>query len=98
MQGLLDLENLSAFPWLSAFIRSFHFHVYKVFDFTGNRNLHLLGDEEAFARAKAFIAAGLAGGSFPIAIDREFQGLESLPDALRYMQSNQAPEKIAVTL
>ncbi len=96
--GLLDQENLSAFPWLSAFIRSFHFHVYKVFDFTGNRNLHLLGDEEAFARAKAFIAAGLADGSFPIAIDREFQGLETLPDALRYMQSNQAAGKIAVTL
>lgn len=65
---------------------------------SGDRNLHLLGDEEAFARAKAFIAAGLADGSFPITIDRELQGLESLPDALRYMQSNQAAGKIAVTL
>lgn len=96
--GLLDQENLPAFPWMSAFIRSFHFHVYKVFDFTGNRNLGLLGDEEAYARAKQFIAAGLADGSFPLTIDREFQEVESLPDALRYMASNQAAGKIVVTL
>jgi NADPH:quinone reductase-like Zn-dependent oxidoreductase len=96
--GLLDQENLAAFPWMFAFIRSFHFHVYKVFDFTGNRNLGLLGDEEAYARAKQFIAAGLADGSFPLTIDREFQGVESLPDALRYMASNQAAGKIVVTL
>ncbi|MBF2004857.1 MAG: zinc-dependent alcohol dehydrogenase family protein [Chlorogloeopsis fritschii C42_A2020_084] len=96
--GLLDAENLSTFPWMAAFIRSFHFYVYKVFDFTGNRNLGLLGDEEAFARAKAFIAAGLADGSFPLTIDREFQGLESLPEAMRFMASNQAAGKIVVTL
>lgn len=96
--GLLDQENLAAFPWMSAFIRSFHFHVYKVFDFTGNRHLGLLGDEQAYARAREFIAAGLADGSFPLTIDREFQGVESLPDALRYMASNQAAGKIVVTL
>ena len=88
----------SAFPWWAATIRSVQFHLYKVFDFTGNRHLGLAGDDEALERAKAFIAAGLADGSFPITIDREFQGLESLPDAMRYMASNQAAGKIIVTL
>lgn len=97
--GFLDTDNLgSPFPWWTATIRSLHFYVYKVFDFTGNRNLGLTGDEAAFARAKAFIAVGLADGSFPLTIDREFQGLESLPDALNYMASNQAAGKIVVTL
>jgi IS1 family transposase len=41
------------------------------------------GALEAFARAKTFIAAGLADGSLPLTIDRELQGLESLPEAMR---------------
>ncbi|MFM7423592.1 MAG: zinc-dependent alcohol dehydrogenase family protein, partial [Elainella sp.] len=81
--GALDFENLGSFPWMTAFIRTFHFHVYKVFDFTGNHHLGLPPDEAAFNRAKHFIAAGLADGSFPITIDREFPGLEALPDAMR---------------
>lgn len=96
--GLLDLENLGAFPWMLAFIRSFQFYVYKVFDFTGNRTLGLLGNEEAFARAKQFIGRGLSDGSFPVAIDREFPGIESLPDAMRLMASNQASGKIVITV
>lgn len=96
--GLLDTENIGAFPWMTAFIRSFNFHVYKVFDFTGNRHLGLLGNEEAFSRAKQFIAAGLADGSFPVTIDRTFEGLETLPDAMNLMASNQAKGKIVVTV
>jgi NADPH:quinone reductase-like Zn-dependent oxidoreductase len=96
--GVLDAENLGAFPWWTAFMRSFHFHAYKVFDFTGNRHLGLSVDEPAFGRAKAFIAAGLADGSFPVILDRQFQGLESLPEAMRYMASNQAAGKIVVNL
>ncbi|BAY85807.1 quinone oxidoreductase [Calothrix parasitica NIES-267] len=93
--GTLDM-NLAGFPWWGAFIRSPHFHLYKVFDFTGNRNLGLVGNEEAFARAKKFIAGGLSDGSFPVVIDREFEGIESLPDAMELMASNQASGKIIV--
>ncbi len=97
--GLLDTENLGTFPWLPMAIRSVQFHgFYKVFDFTGNRHLGLLGDEEAFARAKEFIGKGLADRSFPITIDREFQGLEKLPEAMQYMSSNLASGKIVVTI
>lgn len=95
--GVLDLTPVP-FPFWLAFIRSLHFYTYKVFDFTGNRNLGLPGDEVAFARAKQFIAGGLSDGALPVLIDREFKGLESLPDALRYMESNQAAGKIVVTV
>ncbi len=79
--------------------RSVQFHgLYKVFDFTGNRHLGLLGNEEAFARAKQFIAGGLSDGSFPVVIDREFPGIESLPAAMELMASNQAKGKIVVTI
>jgi NADPH:quinone reductase-like Zn-dependent oxidoreductase len=95
--GFLDAPG--PFPWWPALKRSFRFAVYKVFDFTGNRHLGLLGDEEAFARSKRFIASGLADGSLPpVTIDREFKGVESLPDAMTYMASNQAAGKIVVTL
>ncbi|VEP17590.1 putative quinone oxidoreductase [Hyella patelloides LEGE 07179] len=96
--GILDMENIGSFPWMTAFIRSFRFHIYKVFDFTGNRHLGLPADEAAFNRAKQFIAAGLAEGSFPVIIDREFQGLENLVDAMKYMASNQASGKIVITV
>lgn len=97
--GLLDTENLGIFPWLLMATRSVQFHgFYKVFDFTGNRQLGLLGNEEAFARAKQFIAGGLSDGSFPVVIGREFQGIESLPDAMRLMESNQASGKIIVNV
>ena len=95
--GTLDM-NLAGFPWWKAFIRSPYFHIYKVFDFTGNRNLGLPGNEAAFARAKKFIAGGLNDGSFPVVIDREFQGIESLPEAMKLMASNQAKGKIIVTV
>lgn len=95
--GVLDTTSVP-FPLWTAFIRSFHFYTYKVFDFTGNRNLGLPGDEVAFAGAKQFIAGGLSDGSLPVLIDREFKGLESLPDAMRYMESNQATGKIVVSV
>lgn len=96
--GLLDTENPGTFPWLPAITRSLHFYGFQVFEFTGNSHLGLPGNEVAFARAKAFIAAGLADGSFPLTIDKEFQGVESLPEAMRYMASNQATGKIVVTI
>ena len=96
--GLLDAENLKTFPWLPIVIRSVQFHGYKVFDFTGNHHLGLVRDEEAFARAKEFISQGLADGSLPIIIDREFQGLEKLPEAMQYMLSNLAAGKIVITI
>ena len=95
--GTLDM-NLEGFPLWKAFTRSPFFHLYKVFDFTGNRNLGLLGDEEAFARAKHFITAGLSDGSLPTLVDQVFEGIKSLPEAMRFMDENKAKGKIVVTL
>jgi NADPH:quinone reductase-like Zn-dependent oxidoreductase len=96
--GFLDL-NLAPFPWWPVGIRSLRFDLFIVFAYTGNRTLGLLGDEEAFARAKHVIGSGLEDGSLPpVPIDREFKGLERLPEAMSYMASNQAAGKIVVTL
>jgi NADPH:quinone reductase-like Zn-dependent oxidoreductase len=96
--GLMD-ETPAAFPWWHLFIRSIRFDVYKVFDFTGSPGLRLPGNEEAFARARRFITTGVMDGSLPtVPVDREFRGLESVPDAMRYMGTNQATGKIIVTL
>jgi NADPH:quinone reductase-like Zn-dependent oxidoreductase len=96
--GLMDLSPVP-FAWLSLFTRSVRFDVYKVFDFSGNPSLGLPGDQEAFARACRFILSGAADGSLPpVPIDREFRGLESLPDAMRYMSTSKAAGKIVVIL
>jgi NADPH:quinone reductase-like Zn-dependent oxidoreductase len=96
--GFLDF-SLAPFPWWSVAIRSIQFHLYKVFDYTGNRNLGLSGDAEAFQRARHFIATGLRDGSLPpVPIDRAFNGVERVPEAMSYMLSNQAAGKIVVTI
>lgn len=96
--GLMDYAPVP-FPWLSAFVRSLRFDLYAVYNYTGNRHLGLLGDEEALARARHFVATGLGDGSLPpVPIDPEFRGLERLPEALEYMAPNQAAGKIVVAL
>lgn len=93
--GLLDAPR--RFPWSLVIGRCLQTTGYQVFQFTGNRHLKLRGSEEAFARARHVLDCGLRDGSLPpVPIDREFQGLESLPDALKYMASNQAAGKIVV--
>jgi NADPH:quinone reductase-like Zn-dependent oxidoreductase len=96
--GIMD-SRPAPFPWQPMFLRAVRFDTYRVFDFTGNRTLGLRGNEEAFDRARRSIATGLADGSLPnLPIDREFRGLDSLPDAMRYMATSQAAGKIVVTL
>jgi NADPH:quinone reductase-like Zn-dependent oxidoreductase len=92
------LDALGPFPWWAVGTRGLRFALYIVFAYTGNRNPKLAGNEEAFLRAKQFIGAGIADGSLPgVPIDREFRGLESLPEAMRHVASNQAAGKIVVT-
>lgn len=93
------LEAPAQFPWWHVAIRSTKFDLFIIFAYTGNRTLKLVTNEEAFARAKQFIAAGLTDGSLPpIPVGRSFHGLESLPEAIRFMLSNEATGKIVVTL
>jgi len=51
-----------------------------------------------FERAKATILAGLTGGQLKPVIAREFRGLESLPEANAFLESNQQVGKVVVTL
>jgi NADPH:quinone reductase-like Zn-dependent oxidoreductase len=85
------------FPVYSAFIRSFDFHVYKIFDFAGNPAMQLPRNEEAFNRGRAYVYDALASGKFKPIIDRTFP-LQDIVEAHRYMESNQQSGKIVVTV
>ena len=51
---------------------------------------------ERFARARTRIEQGLAGGQLTPVIARSFQGLESLPEANAFLESNQQIGKVVV--
>ena len=85
------------FPLFPAFIKSFGFHVYKIFDFTGNPAMQLPRDEKAFNRGKSYVYDALASGKFKPIIDRTFP-LKDIAEAHRYMESNQQSGKIVVTV
>ena len=50
-----------------------------------------------FEAARDTILAGLASGPLQPVIAREFKGLEAIPDANRYLESNQQVGKVVVT-
>ena len=85
------------FPVYSAFIRSFGFHVYKIFDFAGNPAMHLPRNEEVFNRGISYVYDALASGKFKPIIDRTFP-LQNIVEGHRYMESNQQNGKIVVTV
>jgi NADPH:quinone reductase-like Zn-dependent oxidoreductase len=53
-------------------------------------------DEERLRRAAAFVAAGLRGGDFTPQVDCEFEGLDSVVDAHRHLESNRQFGKIVL--
>lgn len=85
------------FPLFAAFVKSFRFYVYKIFDFTGNATMQLPRDEEAFNRGKSYVYDSLASGKFKPIIDRTFP-LKEIAEAHRYMESNQQNGKIVITV
>jgi NADPH:quinone reductase-like Zn-dependent oxidoreductase len=95
--GVLDTPG--EFPWWTVFNRSLKFDMYKVSEYAGNPAVGIPGQEEKFLDGKRIVQAGMESGRWtPVPIDREFHGLEAVPDALLYMKSNQAAGKIVVTL
>ena len=91
------MSGPTPFPLYSAFIRSFSFHVYKIFDFTGNPAMQLPRNEEAFERGQAYIFDALASGTFKPILDRTFS-FNDIVEAHRYMETNQQCGKIVVTV
>jgi len=93
------LAGPGAFPWFTIFGRGLRFDLHSVFNYTGNTSRGIPANEPAVSRALEFISSGLADGSLhPVPIDRIFEGLEKVPEAMRYMLANSASGKIVVTL
>ncbi|MBV6702219.1 zinc-dependent alcohol dehydrogenase family protein [Kitasatospora aureofaciens] len=55
-------------------------------------------DAERLRRGVAFVAAGLADGSFVPAVDRVFEGLDSVVEAHRYLEAGAQSGKIVITV
>lgn len=72
--------------------------MFKVFDFTGHRHLGIPSNYQALERAKEYVINGVGNGALPVVIDKVFNGLESLPDALRYQQQGAGSGKIVIEL
>jgi len=85
-----------AYPAIAQFRKSWHFHVYKVLEFTGAASMGLPRDEEALARALAFIDAGLADGTLQVQIDRSF-ALDDVVHAHQYLERAGHIGKVVLT-
>ncbi|GAB7189215.1 zinc-dependent alcohol dehydrogenase family protein [Kitasatospora sp. Ki12] len=55
-------------------------------------------DDERLRRARAFVTAGLADGTFTPAVDRVFAGLDAVAEAHRYLEAGTQTGKIVVTV
>jgi NADPH:quinone reductase-like Zn-dependent oxidoreductase len=95
LYGLMD-PTPTPFPVWAAFARNFD--CYMIYSYVGNQSLALPDRPEAVARGLRMINRGCAGGQLQPRIGKTFKGLESIPDALRFMQSGRQIGKIAVEL
>lgn len=86
--GALSLES-TAFPLQLALKRGLSVCGYTMFQ--------VVDDDTRFARAKEYVLAALADGSFKPVIDRVFP-YQELREAQKYMESNQQQGKIVVSL
>jgi NADPH:quinone reductase-like Zn-dependent oxidoreductase len=97
--GALDLSAPTPLPLFPAFIRTLKLHAgYKVFDFTGNQNMGIPRNEEAFARGKKFVYDNVGSGQLKPEIGKVFEGLDHYADAHRLMEADQVSGKIVVTV
>lgn len=95
--GVMDTTPVP-FPWFSLIARTIRMHFYKVFDFTGHRHLKLPTNDQALMKATEYVSAGVQSGVLEVVVDKVFQGLESLPEALTYQKSGAGSGKIVIEL
>ncbi len=84
-------------PAIAQFRRSWHFHVYKVLEFTGAATMGLPRDEGALGRALSFVNEGLASGALQVRIDRTF-ALDDVVQAHQYLERAGHIGKVVLTV
>lgn len=94
--GYLDPTPVQV-NWTEWFHRQPRLSFYSVPQYSGLSVLGMPGRPEALARARRFILQGVAEGSLPVPIAREFQGIEAVPEALRSLEANLGGGKIVVS-
>ncbi|MET3496662.1 zinc-dependent alcohol dehydrogenase family protein [Variovorax boronicumulans] len=102
LRGWYVLYGLSGgpefrYPAIAQFRKSWHFHVYKVLEFTGAPTMGLPRDEAALGRALDFVHAGLADGTLRVRIDRRF-ALDEVVQAHQYLERAGHIGKVVLTV
>jgi NADPH:quinone reductase-like Zn-dependent oxidoreductase len=85
------------YPAIAQFRKSWHFHVYKVLEYTGAPSLGLPRDDAALGRALRFVDEGLASGALQVRIDRTF-ALDDVVQAHRYLERAGHVGKVVLTV
>jgi NADPH:quinone reductase-like Zn-dependent oxidoreductase len=95
LYGLLDGSDMTLSS-MTMLRKSYTLGGYIVFGFTGSQKAGIPRNDEAVARATKFIHDKLADGSIKPVIAKRFEGIESMADAHRYMESCEQIGKIVV--
>ena len=99
--GWIILYGLSGgdirFPVLSQFRKTWHFHTYKVSEFTGSETMGLTRNAEAVDRAIKFINDHFRSGEFKVRIDRTFD-FNQVVEAHRLLEAATHVGKIVMTV
>ncbi|EON68736.1 hypothetical protein W97_07994 [Coniosporium apollinis CBS 100218] len=95
--GAMDSSPVP-FPVLQLMVKTVKLDTFMVFDFTGHPGLNIPANDQALARAMEYVSRGIESGALPIVVDKVFEGLEGLPDALRRQQKGTGTGKIVVEL
>lgn len=95
--GVMDPSPVP-FPVLQLMVKTVQLDTFMVFDFTGHPGLKIPANDQALARAMGYVSRGIESGALPIVVDKVFEGLEGLPDALRRLQKGTGTGKIVVEL
>lgn len=94
MYGFLDPSPVTV-NWPMWFARQCSLHIFSLTQFTGSRELGHLGRPVEFQRALRTVNA-LCEEGIDIPIAQTFEGIESVQEAFRAMESNQGGGKIVV--
>lgn len=93
VSGGFDLK----FPVLSAFRKSWRFHVYKVSEFTGSQSMNLPRDAAALNRDLALLDEGFTSGALRVRIDRTFR-FDEVVEAHRALEQAAHVGKLVLTV
>ena len=95
--GAMDSTS-GAFPLLQLMVKNIKLDALRVFGATGYPARGIPTNDQMLANARDYVEAAVGRGGLPIVIDKVYQGLEALPEAIDHMLKGAGVGKIVVKL